>query len=110
MITRAGFGVERIDREGVPWQTFTALVDGLMDDHTSHTFASAAGWAYRPAPEEVAFYNDLDVRLAMNRGKHQPMPQPVKRPWEQGKQASVLPKNTAESRARRDRLNERLGI
>lgn len=110
MITRAGFGVERIDREELSWQTFTALINGLMDDHTSHTFASAADWSYRPAPEEVAFYNDLDVRLAMNRGKHQPMPQPVKRPWEQGKQKPVLPKNTAESRARRERLNERLGL
>lgn len=110
LLTRAGFGVDRIDREEIPWSQMVALIDGLMNDHTSHTFASVAGWAYVPSPEEVAFYNDVDVRLAMNRGKNQPMPQPVKRPWEQGKAKSVLPRNDAETRTRRQLLNERLGL
>lgn len=110
LLTRAGFGVERIDREELPWSQMAALIDGLMNDHTSHTFASAAGWAYVPSPEEVAFYNDLDVRLAMNRGKNQPLPQPVKRPWEQARPKTVVPRNDAETQKRRQALNERLGL
>lgn len=110
LITRAGFGVDRIDREELSWQTMTALIDGLMSDHTSHTFASAAGWSYVPSPAEVQFYNELDVKLAMNRGKNQPAPQRTKRPWEQPKQKDVTPRNDAASRERRERLNERLGI
>ena len=47
---RFGFGVERIDREELSWQAVTALIDGLIDDHTSHTFASVAGWSYVPSP------------------------------------------------------------
>ncbi|UOQ57247.1 hypothetical protein MUN78_16580 [Leucobacter allii] len=81
-----------------------------MSDHTSHTFASAAGWAYVPSAEEVAFYNDLDVKLAMNRGKNQPLPQPVKRPWEQAQPKAIVPRNDPETRKRRQALNERLGI
>ena len=107
---RFGFGVEKIDREELSWQETVALIGGLIDDHTSHTFASVTGWAYVPSPEEVAFYDDLDVRIAMNRGKHQPMPQPVKRPWEQAKVREVLPRNDAETVKRRHALNERLGI
>lgn len=107
---RFGFGVERIDREELSWQAVTALIDGLIDDHTSHTFASVAGWSYVPSPQEVAFYDELDVKLAMNRGKNQPMPQRVKRPWETPRVNQVTPRSDAESRDRRARLNERLGI
>lgn len=110
LMTRVGFGVDRIDREELSWEQLMALVDGILNDHTSHTHASLAGWSYVPAPDEVAFYNELDVKLAMNRGKNQPMPQPVKRPWEQGKPKAVLPRNDAAARKRRERLNERLGI
>ncbi|WP_053386249.1 hypothetical protein [Leucobacter japonicus] len=109
-MTRVGFGVDRIDRQELSWEQMMALVDGILNDHTSHTFASLAGWSYVPSPDEVAFYNDLDVKLVMNRGKNQPMPQPVDRPWERGKPKAVLPRNDSESRARRERLNERLGL
>lgn len=109
-MTRVGFGVDRIDREELSWEPMMALIDGILNDHTSHTHASLAGWAYVPSADEIFFYNELDVKLAMNRGRNQPMPQPVKRPWEQGKPDSVLPRNDAESRARRELLNERLGL
>ncbi len=107
---RFGFGVERIDRQEISWQQMTALIDGLMDDHTSHTFASAAGWSYVPSPAEVAFYDELDVKLAMNRGRNQPAPPRTKRPWETPKQGLVVPRTDAEKHARRQSLNERLGI
>lgn len=109
-MTRAGFGVDRIDRQELSWEQMTALIDGLVDDHSSHTFASLAGWSYVPTPEEVAFYNDLDVKLSMNRGKNQPQPQPVKRPWEQGRARAVVPRNDPETLKRRQHLNERLGL
>lgn len=110
LVTRAGFGVERIDRQEISWEQLTALVDGFMSDHTSHTYASAAGWAYVPDPAEVAFYDELDVKLLMNRGKNQPAPQRVKRPWEHKPAAQVTPRRDPETLARRDRLNVRLGL
>lgn len=109
-MTRVGFGVDRIDREEISWEQLTALIDGLMSDHSSHTYAAASGWAYVPAPAEVAFYDELDVKLAMNRGKNQPVPARVKRPWEEKRAAAVVPRNDPETLARRDRLNERLGL
>lgn len=63
-----------------------------------------------PDPAEVQFYNGLDVKLAMNRGKNQPTPPRTKRPWEQPKPVEVTPKRDAEERARRDLLKQRLGI
>lgn len=110
MITRAGFDVGRIDRQEISWQTMVALIDGLMSDHTSHVFASAAGWSYVPSPAEVQFYDELDVKLAMNRGKHQPVPKRVERPWEQVKPINALPRNDVETQSRRSKLNERLGL
>lgn len=110
LVTRAGFGVDRIDRQEISWEQLTALIDGLMNDHTSHTYASAAGWAYVPDPAEVAFYDELDVKLLMNRGKNQPAPQRVKRPWEQKSKAQVAPRRDPETLARRERLNARLGL
>lgn len=86
----------------------SALVGGLMSDHTSHTFASAAEWAYVPSPAEVAFYDELDVKLAMNRGKNQPVPAPVKRPWH-AKPVVAKPRDP-EHDARLARLQQRLGI
>lgn len=87
----------------------SALVDGLMSDHSSHTFASAAGWSYVPTPAEVAFYDELDVKLMMNRGKNQPSPQRTKRPWETPKNAPVQNRDP-EHKARVERLKERLGL
>lgn len=84
-------------------------MSGLLDDHTSHTFAAAAGWGYVPSANEVMFYNELDVKLAMNRGKNQPMPQPVKRPWEQSRPVASVARNPDHD-ARLDRLKQRLGI
>ena len=107
---RFGFGVERIDREELSWQETVALIDGLMQDHTSHTFASAAGWSYVPSPSEVHFYDELDVKLSMNRGKNQPMPQRTKRPWETPKRREVIPAHRGDTEARRERLRERLGL
>lgn len=87
----------------------TALVDGLMSDHTSHTFASAAGWSYVPSAEEVFFYNEIDVKAIMNRGKNQPAPRPVKRPWEQPR-ASAVAARDPDHDARLERLKQRLGL
>lgn len=109
-MTRVGFGAERIDREEISWEQLTALIDGLMSDHTSHTYASASGWAYVPAATEVAFYDDLDVKLMMNRGKNQPMPQRTKRPWEEKRASVVTPRRDPETLARREQLNKRLGL
>lgn len=109
MITRAGFGLEKIDNGLMAWSTLTALVDGLVDDHTSHTFASLAGWSYVPSPAEVQFYNELDVKIAMNRGKNQPVPAPVKRPWEKRK-LEVSNRFDPGSTARRAKLNAMLGL
>lgn len=109
-MTRVGFGVDRIDREEISWEQLTALIDGLMSDHTSHTYASASGWAYVPAANEVAFYDDLDVKLMMNRGRNQPMPQRTKRPWEEKRKPSVAPRRDPETLARREQLNTRLGL
>lgn len=109
-MTRAGYGVDRIDRQELSWQQMTAMIDGLMDDHTSHTFASAAGWAYVPSAEEVFFYNELDVKLAMNRGKNQPAPPPTPRPWEKKRDRFVAPTVDPQSRKRRDALMKRLGL
>lgn len=109
-MTRVGFGVERIDREEISWEQLTALVDGLMSDHTSHTYASASGWAYVPDPAEVAFYDNLDVKLIMNRGKNQPSPPRTKRPWEEKRSAQVVPRHDVATKARRAQLNERLGL
>ncbi len=86
-----------------------ALVDGLMSDHTSHTFASAAGWSYVPSAEEVFFYNEIDVKAMMNRGRNQPAPHPVKRPWEQSK-TRVKASNDPEHAQRLERLKRRLGL
>lgn len=80
-----------------------------MSDHTSHTYASAAGWSYVPSAEEVFFYNELDVKAMMNRGKNQPTPQPVKRPWEQPLVRSPQHQDP-EHRARLERLQKRLGL
>lgn len=106
---RFGFGVERIDRQELTWSQTVALIDGLMGDHSSHTFASAAEWSYVPAPAEVQFYDELDVKLMMNRGKNQPPPPRTKRPWE-GKPKTVAPRRDPEELARRAKLNERLGL
>lgn len=102
--------MDRIDRQELTYTELTALVDGLLADHTSHTFASLAGYSYVPAPAEVAFYDELDTKLAMNRGKNQPRPPRTKRPWEDGKPQTVAPSVSADSRARRERLNEKLGL
>lgn len=67
------------------------------------------GWAYVPSPDEVQFYNELDVKRAMNRGKNQPMPKPVPRPWEKPRDKEVLPPD-AVSVARRERLKAKLGL
>ena len=83
-------------------------MNGLLNDPTSHTVAAVEGWAYVPSAEEVFFYNELDVKAIMNRGKNQPAPQPVKRPW-------LTPRVSAKARdpehdGRLDRLKQRLGI
>lgn len=101
--------MERIDRGELTYTTLIALIEGLLDDHTSHTVASAEGWSYVPSPEEVFFYNELDVKIASNRGKNQPAPQPVKRPWEQPKVSSRAA-HDPEHDARLDRLKQRLGL
>lgn len=101
--------MDRIDREELTYSELTALVDGLINDHTSHTFASVAGWSYVPSPAEVAFYDELDVKLAMNRGKNQPMPPRTKRPWESGEPIrSTKPDPGREER--RNKLAEHLGL
>lgn len=102
--------MDRIDRQELSWQQMTAMIDGLMDDHTSHTFASAAGWSYVPSAEEVFFYNELDVKLAMNRGKNQPAPPPTPRPWEKKRDRFVAPQSDPEKLKRRDALMKRLGL
>lgn len=106
--SRFGFGVSSIDDESLGWQEITALIDGLIDDHTSHTFAACAGWSYVPSPAEVQFYNELDVKLAMNRGKNQPKPPAVKRPWEAPRNTDVVP--SRQSVERRELLKARLGL
>lgn len=82
-------------------------MNGLLDDHTSHTFAAVAGWSYVPSPQEVAFYDELDVKIAMNRGKNQPAPPRTKRPWEQARKE---PRRDDGHAARLERLKMRLGI
>ncbi len=84
-----------------------ALIDGLLDDHSSHTFASVMEWAYVPTPAEVQFYDELDVKIAMNRGKNQPAPPRTIRPREQ---ARNTPRRDPEHDARLERLKARLGI
>lgn len=101
--------MERIDRGELTYTTLIALVEGLLDDHTSHTVASAEGWSYVPSAEEVFFYNELDVQIASNRRKNQPTPQPVKRPWEQPRTRSIAAQDP-EHAARLDRLKQRLGL
>lgn len=105
---RFGFGVERIDRQELSWQETAALVDGVFTDHTSHTFAAIQGWAYVPSPQEVAFFDELDVKRAMNRGKNQPVPKRADRPWERKREVEALP--APGNSGRRSRLNERLGL
>lgn len=62
-----------------------------------------------PTPQEIQFYDDLDVKIAMNRGKNQPRSQPVKRPWEQ--KTVEKPASYDPGRAdRQARLAERLGL
>ena len=80
-----------------------------MNDHMSHTFASTQGWSYVPSAEEFFFYNELDVKALMNRGKNQPSPQPVKRPWEQPRENAPV-RQDPEHQARLERLQMRLGI
>lgn len=106
---RFAFGVERLDREELNYSETVALVDGLLDDPTSHTFASVAGYSYVPSAEEVFFWNRLDAERSMNRGKNQPVPQRLARPWEKPKEKTPMPVSP-ESRARRERLNKRLGL
>lgn len=101
--------MDRIDRQELTYAELTALIDGLLDDRTSHTFAAVAGWSYVPSPQEVSFYDELDVKLAMNRGKNQPRPPRTKRPWEQERKRDV-PVTSVESVQRRERLNARLGL
>lgn len=104
---RFGFGVEKIDREELSWQQVQALIDGLLIDHSSHSFASVMGWAYVPTPAEVQFYDELDVKIAMNRAKNQPAPPRTKRPWEQ---ARTVSRRDPEHDARLERLKARLGL
>ena len=99
--------MEKIDREELSWQQVQALIDGLLSDHSSHTFASVMGWAYVPTPAEVQFYDELDVKIAMNRAKNQPAPPRTKRPWEQ---ARTVSRRDPEHDARLERLKARLGI
>ena len=94
--------MDRIDRQELSYTELTALVDGLVDDHTSHTFASLAGWSYVPSPAEVEFYNGLDAKLAMNRRKNQPTPPRIKRPWETPRERDKPPTVDAEAQARLD--------
>ena len=105
---RFGFGVSVVDREELCWQELDALVDGLLLDRTSHTFASVAGWSYVPSPVEVAFYDELDVKLAMNRGKNQPRPPRTKHPWESPREVERVV--TPEREQRRAKLRESLGL
>lgn len=102
--------MDRIDRQELTYSELTALVDGLINDHTSHTFASVMEWAYVPSPAEVAFYDELDVKIAMNRGKNQPRPKRTERPWEKSRPKDHTPRYDPEREKRRERLNERLGI
>ncbi len=102
--------MEKIDREELTYGELTALVNGLVADHSSHTFAAVMGWAYVPAPAEVQFYDELDVKLTMNRGKNQPRPPRTKRPWEQAPPRTTAPRTTKETQQRRQILNERLGL
>lgn len=102
--------MDRIDRQELAYSEITALIDGLLDDHSSHTFASVAGWSYVPSPDEVAFYDGIDVKLAMNRGKNQPMPQRVKRPWESARPKETTAPGASADLERRERLKARLGL
>ncbi len=101
--------MDRVDRGELTYATLIALVEGLLNDHTSHTIASVEGWSYVPSAEEVFFYNEIDVKAIMNRGKNQPAPRPVKRPWEQPK-ASAVSARDPEHEARLERLKLRLGL
>lgn len=105
---RFGFGVGVIDREEIDTATLTALIGGLLRDRHSHVFAATAGWAYVPSPVEAAFYDYLDVKIAAGRGKNQPIPQPVKRPWEHA--PPLEPSRDPEHLQRIEKLNARFGL
>lgn len=99
-----------IESDELSWREWQAVVDGLLRDHSSHTCAAVAGWAYVPTPAEVAFYDELDVKIQMNRGKNQPSQPPVQRPWMAEKPKLILPKNDPATMSRRARLNAHLGL
>lgn len=104
---RFHFGLERIDRGELAPFVIMSILNGLFEDHSTHTYASVMEWAYVPTPAEVAFYDELDVKIAMNRGKNQPAAPRTKRPWEQ---AQVSARRDPEHDARLERLKARIGI
>ena len=102
--------MEKVDRGELTYAEFTAYVDGLLQDHSSHTVAAFMGWSYVPTPQEVFFYHEMYAQAAMNRGKHQPKPPRIERPWESGQRPMSEPKYDPDRAKRRERLNERLGL
>jgi hypothetical protein len=104
---RYGFSVAHASRLG--WHIFDALIIGVHEDSSSHTFASVAGWSYRPAPAEVAFYNWVDAQAVMNRSANAVRPKPVTRPWEIVEE-HVTGRLSSEDNERRLKLEKLLGV
>ena len=77
------------------------LTRELLRDHTSHSFAALAGWAYAPTGAEIALWDRYELEGRLRR--------PGWRPWLERRNDPLRPAEPETARrerlARRRRLN-----
>lgn len=107
--SRLRLSARQVEEGDLSWNDAVALTRELIRDPYSHSFAALAGYEFVPAPEDVQFYNWVDATAQMNHRSGKVAPTPAKRPWV-GTGVSKVGPVTEDSRERRRRLAERLGV
>lgn len=106
--TRVGWGFEELRSGRRGWREVWWIVSEILRDPYSHIQHSLAGSRFVPTPTDVGFFNWLDARQQMARGKGQIAPPPVERPWVGVRE--YTPRADPDRARRRAFLRERLGL
>lgn len=94
----------------VSWNEAWELIRPLLVDPYSHVVASLRGHVRPAYPVEDMAVWQVEAYLASKRQRNQVAPARLDRPWEKPREVPRPGRLSAESRARREKLRERLGI
>lgn len=107
--SRYGWGFDEVVTGVRAWNLVALLVAQIAKDTYSHLYAAFRGWGYAPNPMDAFFLDWVDAQAVMHHRSNQPMPRPLKRPWETGEKRAV-PAPDPSRMERRKALQERLGL